>query len=107
MRRADNVAIGPDDFEEVELRLLCHRLCLGEIGRGIAGLRDLEGHGVSAFRRGEAIDGSSGFGGTMLELALELADKEGGLFLIPLLEDKTDANENGPGNGGHRCGDGE
>ena len=37
----------------------------------------------------------------MLELALELADKESRLLLVPLVEDLADADEHGPGNRGH------
>ena len=107
LRGADDLSIRADNFEEVQLRILGQRLRLSEIRRWVAGLDELERHGVDMFACGNVVDRRRDLGRSMLELALKLADHEGRLLAITLVEDIADAHQHGPRYRGHGSGHGE
>jgi hypothetical protein len=47
------------------------------------------------------IYGGGDFCGALLKLALKLADEQGGFFLVALLKDHADTDEDSPGHSGH------
>ena len=94
--RADDITVRPHNFKEIELRVLSERLRLVQIGRRIDRLSQFEGHRTHSLASGDAVDGRRHLGGAVLELALELADKERRLLLIALLKDEANANQDRP-----------